>query len=135
MDTRWKPEYEVGHPRIDSEHQVFLDLIEQFTSEAARGVDAKRLSRHCAELYKYADFHFFSEEGLLESVGYNDLEGHKRLHADLLKSLRIFIESISIDSIMADEMAEFLLGWFVNHTTAEDPKHIHFLPKTSPYNR
>ncbi|MDO8605577.1 MAG: hemerythrin domain-containing protein [Phaeospirillum sp.] len=135
MDTRWKPEYEVGHPRIDYEHRVFLDLIGQFTAEAGRGAEPKRLVRHCAELYKYADFHFFSEEGLLEDVGYNDIEGHRRLHKDLLDRLRAFIDSFAIDTYMASEMSGFLLNWFVSHTTSEDPKHIHLLSKTSPYLR
>jgi hemerythrin len=122
FDTAWKQKYETGHARIDFEHRVFLDLIDQFASEAANSEPSRRLVRLCAELYKYADFHFFSEEGLMEDAGYAGLTQHHKLHAELLSSLRTFIESVSLDHFMVNQMVDFLITWFVTHTTSEDVK-------------
>lgn len=134
IDTNWQRKYEIGHPRIDFEHRIFLDLIEQFAQQAESGVPAKRLLRTCAELYKYADFHFFSEEGLMEEIGWPETAAHKALHRDLLKQLHDYIDSVSVDQVRTNEMVTFLMQWFVGHTGTEDRKLAHLLPSVSPYN-
>ncbi|CUW40137.1 conserved protein of unknown function(containing Haemerythrin-like, metal-binding domain, 1-128) [Magnetospirillum sp. XM-1] len=133
VDINWQRKYEIGHPRIDFEHRIFLDLIEQFARQAESGATAKRLLRTCAELYKYADFHFFSEEGLMEEIEWPETAAHKALHRDLLKQLHDYIDSVSVDQIRTSEMVAFLMQWFVSHTGSEDRKLAHLLPSASPY--
>ena len=54
MDIKWDDKYLVGHPRIDHEHQVFVDLI-RAVSMAADGQTGKdKASRLLMEVKKYA---------------------------------------------------------------------------------
>lgn len=122
FDTRWQSKYETGHPRIDFEHRVFLDLLTQFASEVDGNAAAHRLRRTATEILKYADFHFFSEESIMLAVGYPDYDHHHRLHQALLKELRDFIESVAVDTWRSEAMVEFLVKWFVSHTASEDIK-------------
>ncbi len=127
VDTTWQIKYEIGHPRIDFEHRIFLDLIDQFAQMAESGAPPKRLLRTCAELYKYADFHFFSEEGLMELVDWPETAHHKALHRELLDDLRAYIDSVSVDQLRTNEMIAFLMRWFTAHTATEDKKLAQYL--------
>ena len=58
----WDNKFEVGHERIDSEHRIFLSLIRDLSVEAESKAGKPRVERTLNEIYKYADFHFTSEE-------------------------------------------------------------------------
>lgn len=133
VDTAWQTKYEIGHPRIDFEHRIFLDLIDQFARLADSGAPPKRLLRTCAELYKYADFHFFSEEGLMEQVDWPETAHHKTLHRELLEELRNYIDSVLVDQLRTNEMITFLMRWFTAHTATEDKKLAQHLAQETPY--
>ena len=122
MNLNWKAEYETGYDRIDWEHRVFLDLVAEFATEAEEGGDHTLIIRLAQEIYKYADFHFFSEERVMVKIGYLGAEAHCREHRQLLEELREFLDSISTDMSQASEMASFLVRWFVSHTATEDHK-------------
>jgi hemerythrin len=122
MDLTWKPEYDTGYDRIDWEHRVFLDLVAEFVLEAENDGEHTFLLRLAHELYKYADFHFFSEERVMLKIGYADTEHHRQVHKALLEELRAFIDSLSMDRFQAESMARFLVRWFLSHTANEDHK-------------
>jgi hemerythrin len=120
--AEWKSSFETGHLRIDFEHRIFLDLILEIESQLERDAPIARIGRRMTELYKYADFHFYSEESIMVDVGYPDIEAHQKIHAALLAEMRRYILSMSIDLIRKDDLVGFLVDWFTNHTTTEDMK-------------
>lgn len=122
MTLEWKHEYETGSSRIDDEHRVFLDLVREFVEECEDGAEHTLLLRLAHEIYKYADFHFFSEERMMTRIRYADLAHHHQVHQQLLEELRLFVESLATDSSQAPTMARFLVRWFVSHTVTEDTK-------------
>jgi hemerythrin len=122
MDLTWKPEYETGYDRIDWEHRVFLDLVSEFVLAVDEGQEHTLILRLAHEIYKYADFHFFSEERVMVKIGYPDAEHHRQVHRALLEELRTFIESLATDGCLADSLARFLVRWFLSHTANEDHK-------------
>ena len=122
QDIHWHSKYETGHPRIDFEHRVFLDLLAEFAAQVEAETDPARLRRTVTEIYKYADFHFFSEENIMLNVGYPEYAHHHTLHQALLGELREFIDSIALDSLRGEAMVDFLVHWFATHTAGEDLK-------------
>jgi len=124
--AEWKPVYETGHQRIDFEHRIFLDLIRQIEAELSADAPIEKISRRLTELYKYADFHFFSEEGIMIDLSYPDYESHRKIHLALLDELSRFILSMSIDLIRQDDLIDFLVTWFSNHTAREDIRIAEF---------
>ncbi|MBF0323584.1 bacteriohemerythrin [Magnetospirillum moscoviense] len=122
MDLQWKPEYNTGCERIDHEHMVFMDLIREFVDEAEGGRDSRALRTISQEIYKYADFHFFSEERMMARIGYAGLAEHHAIHQALMAELREYNDSLAMDSSLAIKVAEFLVCWFKTHTVTEDTK-------------
>jgi len=122
MTLEWKHEYETGSSRIDDEHRVFLDLVREFVEESEEGAEHTLLLRLAHEIYKYADFHFFSEERMMNRIHYGERLHHHQVHQQLLEELRNFVESMATDASQAPTMARFLVRWFVSHTASEDTK-------------
>jgi len=120
--AEWKQAYETGHQRIDFEHRIFLDLIVQIEAELTADAPIQKICRRLTELYKYADFHFYSEESIMIDLSFPEYEAHQKIHAALLEELSRFILSMSIDLIRRDDLIGFLVNWFSNHTTREDIK-------------
>lgn len=127
IDIHWDRRYEVGHPRIDHEHQVFVDLIRSVSREAQRGVPSERAARLLTEVKKYAEFHFVSEENIMLDTGYPDVERHRQEHSRLLFELDDRLQQVRLGAIGLEDVAEFMFEWFALHTTQEDKKIAQYL--------
>jgi len=119
-DYVWKSEYEVGHPRIDFEHRIFLDLINDVARRAAHQATRDGISRLLREVEKYAEFHFYSEENIMEDSGYAGVEAHRKEHRDLLNQLNNHIWLLQSEEIDLHQVLTFLHDWFINHTLHSD---------------
>ncbi|MHA7110297.1 bacteriohemerythrin [Sunxiuqinia elliptica] len=118
----WKKKYEIGIPEIDSEHQIFLKTIQKLFEAYQKEEDKGILSGLFLELYKYADFHFISEENIMLINGYPEYAVHKKEHHNLLQKLAGIINTFDTKYIDKDQLFEFLLEWFTIHTTNSDRK-------------
>lgn len=128
----WKSAYETGHPRIDFEHRIFLDLILQIETDLLEEAPPNQVERHIFELYKYTDFHFFSEENIMIDVAFPDLEAHRRNHELLLAELKGFTGSISLEAIRKKDIVGFLIEWFSFHTAGEDIRLAAYVREATP---
>lgn len=118
----WNSKYEIGVPRIDFEHRIFADLITSFADRIARGKDRLALSRTLREIIKYADFHFTSEENMMEECQYPGLKEHISMHRALQNTLNDKAMSMAGGLIDPEELLGFLIDWFLDHTTREDTR-------------
>jgi hemerythrin len=123
----WKKEYEIGIPEIDSEHQVFVSIIQKINEAYSINGNRNYMTRLITELYKYADFHFISEENIMFYHHYSDYINHKKEHKALLYRLSEIIGVFETKLIDRQELISFLLDWFKEHTTKTDKKLAVFL--------
>ena len=65
MDIQWDDKYLVGHPRIDHEHQVFVDLIRAVSMAADTRPTKDKAGRLLMEGKKYRECHFVREETIM----------------------------------------------------------------------
>jgi len=126
-DIKWKKKYEIGHRRIDFEHQIFVDLIAKIDDGAKMGKDKGYLERLLNELRAYAEFHFISEENIMYSVDYPDYEIHTQHHQKLLNEFGRELIEIEMGKKTIEEFLVFLKDWFVHHTLNEDKKIASFV--------
>ena len=125
--VEWSDEIAIGHPMIDQDHRILLELINQINNpENAKDMAAVRFVLD--ELVNYTHFHFKREEDLMVKAGYPDLEQHQEVHAkmiDVLKALqqRFDQQSESIGS----ELSEFLNGWLVSHIMHTDKAYCPYV--------
>lgn len=122
MAIQWDKKFEIGHPRIDAEHRIFLNLIQEFGERLEGGATLDSLRRILTELRYYAEFHFVSEENLMEEVGYPALAEHQQLHKMLLATLKDQIRQTLSTAQPSRAFLTFLLDWFSIHTSREDRK-------------
>ena len=118
----WNARFEIGVPRIDFEHQIFADLINTLALRVTSGKDALSISRTLREIIKYADFHFTSEENIMEECGYPGIKEHIRQHRALQSALSDRVMAMVSGEDSAADVLEFLADWFVKHTLHEDAR-------------
>ena len=123
----WDSKFEIGNERIDSEHRIFLSLIRDLSVESETEADHLRIDRTLNEIYKYADFHFISEENIMEDVGYPSFHAQRRTHRMLLAELDSEIHDFRGGRKSSGEIVRFLFQWFALHTTNEDKRIAEFI--------
>ena len=126
-NIKWEKKYEIGHERIDFEHQIFVDLIAKIDDAVKLGKDKNYIERLLNELRAYAAFHFISEENIMYSINYPDYEGHKQHHNELLDKYSQKLMEIDLEEQKIEDLIIFLKNWFVNHTLNEDKKIASFV--------
>ena len=127
MVLKWDHKYEIGHDRIDAEHEIFLGLITDFQQANTESHPKERLVRILNEVEKYAEFHFISEENIMIDVAYPEKEHHAMLHRELLTRLKDQSQQFKTGHINAEEVFEFLFQWFAIHTSNEDKKLVNYI--------
>jgi len=126
-NLNWNKKYSVGVYEIDAEHKIFLKTIKKLDKAFENQLDLDILKRLLTELYKYADFHFTSEENVMLTCNYPDFETHQNQHIELMQNLADTINFTEIERINKTELIEFLVRWFKEHTTSADLKLGKFL--------
>lgn len=123
----WKKKYEIGHPRIDFEHQIFVDLVSRIFDAVNETGDEEYLQRLIYELRKYTEFHFVSEENIMYLARYPNYDLHVESHRELLERFSQKKMEMDLGEKTIEEFLRFLMDWFVNHTLSEDRKLANFV--------
>lgn len=118
----WNSKFEVGNFEIDSEHKIFVKIIQKIQKAKHGDSEKSFIEALLVELLKYAEFHFCSEENIMLDKKYPDLLLHKKEHERVLAELRNRIFSLKYEFIDFDNLENFLIDWFKHHTTSEDVK-------------
>lgn len=116
----WSKKLKIGIPEIDSQHQYFLSLIRNTYELRNLNLPEKILDSNIDLILFYANYHFSSEEHFMKICNYPDFEVHKQEHQDILENLFIKANEIHDKDNNFDDFIEFLVSWFVNHTTVVD---------------
>ena len=121
----WKDEYNIGVDILDKEHQRLFKIINKllvFSDEE------KKSQWACQEGIKFfkdhAMNHFDEEEKYMESVNYEGLQTHKRIHQvfreETLPALEKELEQMDYSANSVDHFLGVCAGWLVGHTLTED---------------
>ena len=101
METQfvWQEEYNIGVEAIDRDHQRLFKIINKLFTLRQEGKNSQWACQESIKFFRtHALNHFATEEAYMESIGYEGLKEHQRLH-------RGFRESA---------------GWLIGHTLTED---------------
>ncbi|MCG6188887.1 bacteriohemerythrin [Maribellus maritimus] len=121
-DLNWKNQYSVGVFEIDAEHRIFLKTIKKIYHAFESEMDDEIIKLLLEELYKYADFHFTSEENVMLMNDYPDYKSHKKQHDELIQTLANTINFLDVKKIDKEQLIRFLIQWFKEHTASIDLK-------------
>lgn len=124
---QWSANLEIGNFEIDSQHMLFIGIVQKIAQRVESGATGVQIESQLLELLKYTEYHFCSEENIMLDNNYPDLLEHKKEHEEVLAELRNRLFSLKYDFIDIDQLLDFLLEWFTNHTTQVDVKIAEYL--------
>jgi hemerythrin-like metal-binding protein len=124
----WKEKYKIGHEIIDMQHKELCDTAEKLFRIVLSDNAAERKKEciHAISFLKdYASTHFALEEEYQLSINYIDIEAHKALHRDFVKTVqrleqKLIAADFSIPSVK--EVAGFQTTWWIYHIVGVDQK-------------
>ena len=121
----WEERFNIGVEIIDKEHKRLFKIINKlfdFEEEEEKNQWA------CQESIKYfkshAVKHFEDEEEYMESIHYEGLEMHRRIHMDfrekILPTLEKELEQTNYSQESVSHFLGVCTGWLIGHTLVED---------------
>lgn len=125
----WNKAYDLGVEDIDFQHHFFVNLINRLANELVETTDPDYQLGLISELNAYAKFHFISEENMMRREAYPKWEEHRQLHVELIDQLSAKENLLYMNpsSKTVDAIMDFLVNWFLIHTSQEDRLFTDFL--------
>ena len=120
----WKDIYSVNNKDIDKEHKKLFDIASKAFEEVNDKDKVNRIRKTLTELYDYMKIHFKNEEKYMKEISYPKIEEHKKLHANIIKTLNEFVKDLpELDILIAEkELANIIEITLVQHIIQEDRK-------------
>ncbi|MEI6224901.1 MAG: hemerythrin family protein [Deltaproteobacteria bacterium] len=131
----WSPSFAIGVPEIDDQHRTLFERAGRFAAAVHGHERSARLAELFDFLSEYALEHFASEERLMRSVDYPDIERHAVEHRSFrgrLGSLAPQWDSEGESSAMLLALLGFLDAWLTEHVRGSDQRLAIFLRARRP---
>lgn len=77
--------HRLGVPEIDQQHAELVNMLNRINDAVKNNAPHETLSQMFDDLVAYTDFHFRSEEYLMDESGFPDSEAHKKEHRLLVE--------------------------------------------------
>lgn len=122
----WNSKLELGVSRMDDEHKILVEKINILVSrleEQHVAKDKKALETAFGDLADYTAEHFSDEEKFMESIGYPQLQSHRRIHENLLKQVGAFGAQIRNGTLDDSKLVSFLRNWLISHIMGVDMQY------------
>jgi hemerythrin-like metal-binding protein len=126
---RWRPEFSVGVPVLDNQHQKMLMLCQEVVIHLDKDGQASSLELHevLHRMHDYSSEHFQTEERLLERFEYPGIVEQRQEHEAYLTALVDACLLATQGDVDASHIKEFLLRWWVRHILESDMNYRAFL--------
>ncbi len=119
----WKPEFSVGDPAVDHEHQELIDLVNELGASIIENRSEAEIDQSFGDLLRGISAHFAHEERQMRSASYDQLDVHKSDHERLLDALRdIMDDEREAPKESAERLAGVLSEWFAGHFATHDAR-------------
>ncbi|MBU0910013.1 MAG: bacteriohemerythrin [Proteobacteria bacterium] len=121
----WSSAYSVQSGYLDHQHQILIQIVNDFNLAIARGEGKKIAYPILNRLVQYAEKHFRDEEKLLEIARYpaEQLNAQIREHEKLTEEIFRHCENWSNYGQEAlPEIGRFLKEWLMDHILTSDMK-------------
>ena len=129
VDFEWYDEYSIGVDEIDVQHKRFLNLIERTYELAEQTIETREMFNLLDELMRYAQFHFSSEELLMQAYFYPKHLEQKNEHVRIMKELVKGVEQIGSNQGKLKNLLFVLINWFFDHDSHFDKEFGDYVNK------
>ncbi|GAB6051698.1 hypothetical protein JCM17960_05180 [Magnetospira thiophila] len=122
MPIQWTADLALGHPQIDHDHRVLVDMLNRVESQIEVGASSGALEEVLVGLNKYVSEHFAREERIMEETGYSMIESHKGQHQRFTAKIKSLTEAYQSEpaSVNLSQLHAFLSDWLLTHIQITD---------------
>ncbi len=112
---------QIGIRAIDYQHAYFLDLYNDLILQV-RGANGAQisLSPFISEVFSYTDYHFKTEETLMQAVGYPELAAHRQEHRAFFNRFDDLTGRLDEHQAVLGELTAMIRGWILGHIDTHD---------------
>lgn len=126
----WSNDYAIGNAEIDCQHRQLFKIISHLHKDIQNNKIKTSLSSFFLELVHYTEYHFSSEEYLMEICNFPEIEEHKLKHKKFINSINEEITNTNGNNISTGiKLLVFLNNWLVEHIRTTDRELGKFLEK------
>jgi diguanylate cyclase (GGDEF)-like protein/hemerythrin-like metal-binding protein len=114
----WGAAHAIGIQDIDDQHRHLVELIDRLSAALVDALDSDTIVARLNDLVRYAEFHFATEELLMEQHQVADLARHRDEHRRLLhdiRNLHVVGDPGSLSLIL-----RYLQEWLLRHVDGLD---------------
>ncbi|MGQ9610355.1 MAG: bacteriohemerythrin [bacterium] len=124
----WSDNFSVNIKYIDEQHKKLVNILNNLHDAMKLGKGSEVLNNVLAELVRYVETHFTTEEKLMNTHNYPEYNTHKLEHANLAKKAKELQKSSQQgQNIITIEVMNFLKNWLQSHILGTDKKYGPFL--------
>jgi hemerythrin-like metal-binding protein len=123
----WHKSFSVGSEKIDDQHKIWIDLINQFYDAFKEKKTSEILDEVFTKLKDYTILHFNTEAELFKKYNYPETEVHLEQHKLFIAKLaELETKYLKNNVSLSTEMMIFLKNWLMNHILVTDMKYKDF---------
>ncbi|MEG3042840.1 MAG: hemerythrin family protein [Clostridium sp.] len=131
---KWDNSFNIGIPEIDEHHKHLFKIcreLELFLDKPNEVYKVDEAIDLICKLREYTTFHFYTEEKIMENIGFDNLNSHKIEHEKLKSEiLKLDINNICIENYNDMHfLKNILYDWLFNHIGNEDKKIFEYINK------
>lgn len=125
--------YLIGIKQIDREHRKLFQIVGIIQGALAQNGEAAlaAATEAVSALLDYTRTHFGSEEALMATYRYPELEAHRQMHAELLGQVHDMAMRVELEGeSTALELSRFLGLWLIKHIQLADKRFGAFVAES-----
>jgi len=128
---QWEDRFNTRIPEIDQQHQKLFDFFNQLLEAAsAQSCSSPQILGILKEMVRYTDYHFTTEQNLMNEFNYPELLDHSKEHKLFMDKTLAFLSDFEQGHPeLCRNMIAFLREWMVNHILNTDQRLGTFLFK------
>lgn len=131
----WNDKLMLGVDAMDDEHKILVGKINALVAQMEAQYTKKdkgSLTSAFKDLAQYTTEHFAHEEKFMASIGYPQLNSHKKIHEKLLAQVGRYGAQIADGTLDDQKLISFLRNWLISHIMGVDmqyAEHHHTRPQ------
>jgi hemerythrin len=126
----WKNKHSVGVRELDEQHKIIMQCLDELHEELMRGKINQPVALLLDNLMSLAKEHFATEEKLMASTEFPELDEHRASHQDLMERIENFISwQVTRDPSAYCQFMYFVREWMIRHMVKDDQKFGPWLVK------